>query len=123
MDYNLKFFKRSRCCCDRYEKDGKGEEGGFLLGASGIYMTAALIYHEFNEDESAVKYLEKCKKLAERAASTTNFLRHGSDEIFVGRAGYLCAIRNLHSKLNPGIFKDSVIENLIKMIVESGRQY
>lgn len=69
----------------------------FLLGGAGIYAVAAMIYKAMGLAEF-VKPLTKFRNLWEVCAPI-NFLECGSDELFVGRAGYLCAALVLKQKL------------------------
>lgn len=69
----------------------------FLLGGTGIYAAAALIYKSLGLADF-VKPLTKFRNLWEVCAPI-NFLECGSDELFVGRAGYLCAALVLKQKL------------------------
>ena len=60
----------------------------FLLGSAGVYATASLIYKEKNPSLAqtcAQKYVGLAGML-----KAVDFFRMGSDELFVGRAGYLC---------------------------------
>ena len=52
-----------------------------------------------------------------------NFFRHGSDELFVGRAGYLCGSLLLNKKLGRTVVPSEVTRPLFDAIIESGRRY
>lgn len=52
-----------------------------------------------------------------------NFFRPGSDELFVGRAGYLCGSLLLNRKLGRTVVPSEVTRPLFDAIIESGRQY
>lgn len=52
-----------------------------------------------------------------------NFFRPGSDELFVGRAGYLCGSLFLNKKLGRTAVPSEVTRPLFDAIIESGRQY
>ena len=52
-----------------------------------------------------------------------NFFRPGSDELFVGRAGYLCGSLLLNRKLGRNVVPSGVTRSLFDAIIESGRQY
>jgi hypothetical protein len=51
------------------------------------------------------------------------FLQCGSDELFVGRAGYLSGVLWLEKVFGKGIFPAKDINELCDSIVESGRRY
>lgn len=75
----------------------KNMRAAFLLGGAGIYAVAAMIYKSLGLAEF-VKPLTKFRNLWEVCAPIS-FLECGSDELFVGRAGYLCAALVLKQKL------------------------
>lgn len=76
----------------------------FLLGGAGIYAVAAMIYKALGLADF-VKPLTKFRNLWEVCAPI-NFLECGSDELFVGRAGYLCAALVLRQKLGIEVRED-----------------
>ena len=51
------------------------------------------------------------------------FFHAGSDELFVGRAGYLCGAMLLNRKLGSPVIPPGVTKPLFDTIVESGKQY
>ncbi|MEQ2208468.1 hypothetical protein XENOCAPTIV_001325 [Xenoophorus captivus] len=75
----------------------KNMRAAFLLGGAGIYAVAAMIYKSLGLADF-VKPLNKFRNLWEVCAPI-NFLECGSDELFVGRAGFLCAALVLKQKL------------------------
>ncbi|KAK7882467.1 hypothetical protein WMY93_028641 [Mugilogobius chulae] len=78
----------------------KNMRAAFLLGGAGIYAVAAMIY---------------------KALGLADFC--GSDELFVGRAGYLCAALVLKQKLGIEILSKDQIKSICQAIIESGKQY
>lgn len=93
----------------------------FLLGGAGIYAVAAMIYKSMGLAEF-VKPLTKFRNLWEVCAPI-NFLECGSDELFVGRAGYLCAALVLKQKLGIEILSKDQIKSICQAIIEAGKQY
>ena len=83
-----------------YEESTKRDKASFLLGEAGVAATAALITSAIGgpQDQTTVKHLNRFVEFA-KICKPVNFLRCGSDELFVGRAGYLCGVMNLHKKL------------------------
>lgn len=75
----------------------KNMRAAFLLGGAGIYAVAAMIYRSLGLADF-VKPLTRFRNLWEVCAPIS-FLECGSDELFVGRAGYLCAALVLRQKL------------------------
>ncbi|TMS06520.1 LanC-like protein 3 [Larimichthys crocea] len=99
----------------------KNMRAAFLLGGAGIYAVAAMIYKSLGLADF-VKPLTKFRNLWEVCAPI-NFLECGSDELFVGRAGYLCATLVLRQKLGIEILSKDQIKSICQAIIESGRQY
>ena len=52
-----------------------------------------------------------------------NFFPPGSDELFVGRAGYLCGSLILNKKLGRTVVSSAVTRPLFDAIIVSGQQY
>lgn len=82
--------------CADAEPD-KNMRAAFLLGGAGIYAVAALIYKSLGLADF-VQPLSRFRNLWEVCAPVS-FLECGSDELFVGRAGYLCAALVLKQRL------------------------
>lgn len=64
----------------------KSDLPGFMLGGSGVYAVAAAIYNAVADNVQSKKYRQIFYEIAP-ICKKTNFLRCGSDELFVGRAG------------------------------------
>ncbi|KAG9339485.1 hypothetical protein JZ751_023624 [Albula glossodonta] len=99
----------------------KNMRAAFLLGGAGIYAVAAMVYKALGLSDF-VKPLTKFRNLWEVCAPI-NFLECGSDELFVGRAGYLCAALVLKQKLEIEILSPDQIKAICRAIIESGKQY
>lgn len=52
-----------------------------------------------------------------------SFFQAGSDELFVGRAGYLCGAMLLNMKFGRPVVPKEITKPLFDTIVESGKQY
>lgn len=97
----LRAARRVVDACLRYQ-EGSGEvdadtRAAFLLGGAGVYAVAALVYRALGLPDFA-RPLDKFRELSEVCAPLS-FLECGSDELFVGRAGYLCAALVLKQRL------------------------
>lgn len=97
----LRAARRVVDACLRYQEAG-GEadadtRAAFLLGGAGVYAVAALVYRALGLPDFA-RPLGKFRELSEVCAPLS-FLECGSDELFVGRAGYLCAALVLKQRL------------------------
>ncbi|XP_067084246.1 lanC-like protein 3 [Osmerus mordax] len=93
----------------------------FLLGGAGIYAVAAMVYKALGLSDF-VKPLTKFRNLW-KVCAPINFMECGSDELFVGRAGYLCAALVLKQKLAIEILSMDQITAICQAIIESGKQY
>ena len=51
-----------------------------------------------------------------------NFFPHGSDELFVGRAGFLAACHILNKRIGRTIVSDETVLPLCNTIIESGKR-
>lgn len=89
---------------------------------AGIYATAAVISEQRgestlmrNELDLFFQGFEACKPI--------NFNKYGSDEVLVGRAGYLSGIYWLNENLKEKPFQGQQILEICDSILESGREY
>ncbi|RMC06279.1 hypothetical protein DUI87_15710 [Hirundo rustica rustica] len=152
-DSYLRAARRVVDACLRYQ-EGCGEadadtRAAFLLGGAGVYAVAALVYRALGLPEYA-RPLGKFRELSEVCAPLS-FLECGSDELFVGRAGYLCAALVLKQRLgveekillrgrillspalnmficdsltwNVDVLTAAQIKSICLAILESGKQY
>ncbi|UYV79348.1 LANCL3 [Cordylochernes scorpioides] len=97
-------------------------KSSFLLGNAGIYSTSALVMNELGEKERYDTYINNFARLA-CVMLPINLLKNGSDEFFVGRAGYICGALNLNRHLKKEIIPLEHLHELCKSIVHSGRRY
>ncbi|XP_046903665.1 lanC-like protein 3 [Hypomesus transpacificus] len=93
----------------------------FLLGGAGIYAVAAMVYKALGLSDF-VKPLTKFCNLW-KVCAPISFIECGSDELFVGRAGYLCAAVVLKQKLAIEILSMDQVKAICQAIIESGKQY
>ena len=77
------------------------EQAAFLLGRGGVYATAALICKALGQGSQVDELSKKYLSLAS-VCKPVNFLACGSDELFVGRSGYLCGAQLLNKELGLG---------------------
>ncbi|KAG4075003.1 hypothetical protein HA402_014582 [Bradysia odoriphaga] len=100
----------------------RDERCSFLCGNAGIYCVAAVISAASNNLDEMKKDLEAFETGYE-ACKPMHFSRYGSDEVLVGRAGYLSGMYWLNKQLMPQPFADNRISELCQVMVDSGRQY
>lgn len=92
----------------------------FLLGNSGIYAVASAIYHASKDLKLANFYREKFLRIA--PVCKNPFLDSGEDELFVGRAGYLCAALWMSKETDSPLALNDLYD-ICNAIVASGRAY
>lgn len=85
---------------------------------SDCFKLVILIGHQQETQQCIQKFLEMGN-----ICLPVNFFGPGSDELFVGRAGYLCGSLLLNRKLGRNVVPSSVTRSLFDAIIESGRQY
>ena len=95
---------------------------GFLLGSSGLYAVGAAIEHALGNRDKCQEYCQKFREMANIFSPVTVY-NYGSDELLVGRSGYICGALWLNQELNQQIVPLEVLHQLCKVTVESGRLY
>lgn len=78
-------------------RGGRDPPAAFLLGPAGVLATASLIYDLVGRSEDAAAMRQRYAGLAATVSQRGDFLGFGSDELFVGRAGYLCGALALNA--------------------------
>ncbi|KAK3097673.1 hypothetical protein FSP39_011995 [Pinctada imbricata] len=74
----------------------------FVLGQAGVIALCSLLHKTVGDDENSDAYLKQYASLAQ-ACKKIDFFRNGSDELLVGRAGYLSGILTLQQKLGKEV--------------------
>ncbi|XP_002742235.1 lanC-like protein 3, partial [Saccoglossus kowalevskii] len=98
------------------------QQAGLLLGNGGVYMTGALLYKTLGDDAKVADYVKMYIDLA-AVCEPVRFLKCGSDELFVGRAGYLCGVLYLNKALGTQVIPNETAHALCNSMVASGRDY
>lgn len=115
------YIERAKHNAKQYSRS-RDERCAFLCGNAGIYAVSAAI-SDFNQNSKGLQQDLKNFEQGFEACKPVNFSKYGSDELLVGRAGFLSGIYWLNQTLRPKPFNaDSIIE-LCESIVQSGRQY
>ena len=78
-------------------KRSRDPPAAFLLGPAGVYAVGSLIYSDIGQKDVADEYIKKYLALGS-VCEPINYLDCGSDELLVGRAGYLCGAFLLNKK-------------------------
>ncbi|XP_018418532.1 PREDICTED: lanC-like protein 3 [Nanorana parkeri] len=103
------------------QEQDRQTRASFLLGGAGVYGVASMIYKAAGRADF-IKPLERFRELCD-ICEPLGFLECGSDELFVGRSGYLCAALVLKQKLGMEVLKPAQIKSICHGILESGKQY
>ncbi|OWF40181.1 LanC-like protein 3 [Mizuhopecten yessoensis] len=94
----------------------------FILGQAGTIAVNSLLFHTAGNDSKSKKIAEKFASLADHARPIS-FYPYGSDEILVGRAGYMSGALALQQKLGYKVVSEDTLRHLCTVTVESGRHY
>lgn len=97
-------------------------EISFLLGAGGVYVLNALVKDSLGQKEASQMMCQRYSNLAFECKPLI-LSKNGSDELFVGRAGYLNGALILNKHFNTQIVKLSDLYDICDSVVKSGRDY
>lgn len=115
------YIERAKRNAKEYSRS-RDERCAFLCGNAGIYAVSAVISHMAKKQEASQQDLQQFETGFE-ACKPVNFSKNGSDELLVGRAGYLSGVYWLNKHIAPAPFVGERILEICESIVESGRQY
>jgi len=76
---------------------GRDPTTAFLLGPAGALVVGSLVYDAVGRSAQAAELRKQYAAIASTVSKPGDFLGCGSDEYFVGRAGYLCGSLVLNS--------------------------
>ncbi|PIK45712.1 putative lanC-like protein 3-like isoform X5 [Apostichopus japonicus] len=98
-----------------------------LLGTGGVLIAAALFQKQVgNVQSETVSQLLKSygdlKKICNPPFQYQDYLRCGSDEVLLGRAGYLCGVHTIGKEFSEQVLDEQSINEICMTIVEVGRQ-
>ena len=96
---------------------------GFLTGAAGVYAVAAAIALASNSEAQMESNLNKFSSLSEHLLPI-KVHGGGSDEMFVGRAGFICAalwLKSIDPRLD--VVPADMMYKICDAMITSGRQY
>jgi len=95
---------------------------GFLLGSSGAYAVSAAVHHALGEASAAENHAQKFAQIADTFLPLEVY-SYGSDELLVGRAGYICGALWLNKQLSREVVPNTVLCRMCDSMVESGERY
>ncbi|XP_059618910.1 lanC-like protein 3 homolog [Phlebotomus argentipes] len=116
-----KYIERARGNARHFAKRSD-ERCAFLCGNAGIYAVSAVISQELGDQGQCQKDLE-CFSAGFGACKPINFNKYGSDEVLVGRAGFLSGVYWLQRTLPQSPFTADQILEICESMVQSGVQY
>lgn len=104
---------------NRHEKDNRLSLA-YLLGCAGVYCIAIIFFHHANDETNRDHYLEKYLKMAPKVFPE-NYLPRGSDELLVGRAGYICGSNLINQYLGRKAIPDETLFRIGYSCISSGK--
>lgn len=114
------YIKPSLAISQKYA-NRKNDVPSFILGNCGVYAIAAAIYNNTGDIERR-DFFRKLYYDAAYTCKDLRFLDCGSDELFVGRAGYICGALWLAKETNTSLQIDDLHE-ISRVMIASGREY
>ena len=108
--------------CKEDASQDLGSKLGFLLGNTGVYAVNAVIANSMGNSQTSRGFV-KLFAAAEADFLTADPLGVGSDELFIGRAGYLTGCLWLQDKLGYQILSEEKVFHLCDLIVAAGRKF
>lgn len=115
------YISRAKRNAKQYSRS-RDDRCAFLCGNAGIYAVAAAI-SDFTQNTDVMQQDLNDFEHGFEACKPINFSKYGSDELLVGRAGYLSGVYWLNQTLRSKPFSSESIIELCESIVQSGRQY
>ncbi|GFS71219.1 lanC-like protein 3 [Nephila pilipes] len=94
----------------------------FLLGGSGTYAVAAALMKALGKEKESGVYLQQYISFGDMCVDP-DYLGIGSDELLVGRAGYLCGVLFLQKIFGSEVVPEQLIDTLCTATVQSGVKY
>jgi len=113
-DWNVDYFRR--------RGDRRPPPPGFLLGASGAHAVKAAVCHALGDVRSATDDAAAFAQFANTFLALEVF-SYGSDELLVGRAGYICGALWLNKQLDKEVVPHSLLCQMCDVMLESGARY
>lgn len=76
----------------------------FLSGQAGVIFLCSLLYKTVGDEKSFKQYCDQYAEFAEECKKMDFCEGRGSDELFKGRAGYMCGVLSLLQKTGHKVF-------------------
>ena len=104
------------------QRHGTRSGTGFLLGDWGILAVGAVLATVQGDEKTASEFVKRYIATGVRCKEV-NFLKCGSDEFFVGRAGYLYGALWLNHTMKKVVVPLDTMHEIARTIVVSGQMY
>ncbi|XP_060521281.1 lanC-like protein 3 homolog [Cylas formicarius] len=105
----------------QFTTKNKQDLPSLILGHCGVYAVASVVYHAIGDETQSKNFRDFYYRAAD-LCKDQNFLHCGSDELFVGRAGYLMGALWLAKETKTPLQKNDLYE-ICRVMVRSGRDY
>lgn len=115
------YINRAKKNARQYSRS-RDDRCAFLCGNAGIYAVSAAISQLISQLETLKHDLGEFAKGFE-ACKPVPFSKYGSDEVLVGRAGFLSGVYWLNRLIQPKPFENEAIVEICESIVMSGKHY
>ncbi|XP_044285660.1 lanC-like protein 2 isoform X1 [Varanus komodoensis] len=112
--------QRSLDYVKRILRNLNGRRVTFLCGDAGPLAVGAVVYHKLKNDSESKECVTKLLQLQRIVIATDSDL---PDELLYGRAGYLYALLYLNTEIGPETVPQSVIKEVVDVIIESGKNF
>ena len=80
-------------------------------------------YFSPGDTSNESKFVQQFLEMGQLLQPDQKLLIHGANELFVGRAGYLCMARWMTKMLGKSVLPSKLMEVLFNAIVTEGRSY
>ena len=117
VETNIRYYEKADVIRD------KRNQLGFLTGSAGVYAVAAAIALATKSEAQLESHLNQFSSLSQHFIPV-KIHRGGSDEMFVGRAGYICAalwLKGIDSRLD--VIPIDTMYKICDAMITSGREY
>lgn len=121
LDNALHYINRAKKNVRKHSRS-RNDRCAFLCGNAGIYAVSAAIANLTQQQDTFQQDLRDFSDGFD-ACKPINFNKYGSDEMLVGRAGFLSGVYWLNKTLPHKPFDNNSIIELCELIVQSGQQY
>ncbi|XP_024083742.1 lanC-like protein 3 isoform X2 [Cimex lectularius] len=108
--------------CAKSKAKDPSDECAFLLGKAGIYAVGAAVFFEAGKDDFAADCIKEYINVGCIVANES-YASFGGDELFVGRAGYLCGALWLNRVFGRPVISQDVLHTICEAIMASGKRY